>query len=238
MKARITRFVPRGKAAIIVGIVVLIVLVSSGVFYFKYFNYVHAQSLLNAGPRDPYASFGTMIMNDPLSDNSLGYFWAEGEGSDGGSCEFTGDGYELVTTSQEPYHLCTSNSNASDFAYQVQVTILQGNSAGIVFRADNGDCYYFQIGIAQTYELDAIQSGRQNILTSSTLPNGNANVAIHGQGQSNTLAVVANGSAIDLYVNGQKIDSVTGGTFSQGYVGVAATTSVVAVFSNAQVWTA
>src|SRR5262249_37487762 len=88
MKARITRFVPRGKAAIIVGIVVVIVLVSSGVFYFKYFNYVHAQSLLNAGPRDPYASFGTMIMNDPLSDNSLGYFWAEGEGSDGGSCEF------------------------------------------------------------------------------------------------------------------------------------------------------
>lgn len=72
----------------------------------------------------------------------------------------------------------------------------------------------------------------QNYLTSGLL-----NVTVNGLGQSNTIAVVANGSTIDLYVNSQKVDSVNDSTFSQGYVGVAASTSTEAVFSNAVVWT-
>jgi hypothetical protein len=122
----------------------------------------------------------------------------------------------------------------SNFAYQVQVTILHGFFAGLIFRADNnGDFYYFQIGSNQFDELDSIQSGGSTVLT-----NANYNATIDSQGKSNTIAVVANGSAIVLFVNGQKIDSVTDSTFSQGYVGVAASTSTEAVFSNALVWTA
>ena len=61
LEKRKLRFVPRRRAAIIIGLVVLIVLVSSGVFYFKYFNFIHRMSLLNAGiARSLYTSgFGT-----------------------------------------------------------------------------------------------------------------------------------------------------------------------------------
>ncbi|HEV2580873.1 MAG TPA: protein kinase, partial [Ktedonobacteraceae bacterium] len=82
-RARRMRFAPRGKAAIIVGLVVLIVLVSSGVLYFSNSN-PRRQSLLNAGIADPYmSSFSKIVMNDPLSDNSLGYSWPEGSDSSG-----------------------------------------------------------------------------------------------------------------------------------------------------------
>jgi serine/threonine protein kinase len=103
VKARRLRFVPRGRAAIIIGLVVLLILVGSGIFYFT-FNYSNSnrrQSLLNAGVVDPYLSnFSTLVMNDPLNDNSLGYSWREGVGSDGGSCTFTSGGYQVVATAQ------------------------------------------------------------------------------------------------------------------------------------------
>ncbi len=214
----------------------LIVLVSSGVFYFKYFNFIHRLSLLNAGIADPYsASFGNLVLNDPLSDNSLGNFWGEGVDSDGSSCEFINGTYHAIATAQVVLHVCTGNVNVGDFAYQVQATIEQGNSAGIIFRADTSSSYfyYFHIGVDQSYALDIAKvDGYSSNLTSGS------NTTINGQGQSNTIAVVANGSTIGLYVNGQQIDSVTDSTYSQGYVGVAASNSTEAVFSNAVVWTA
>jgi eukaryotic-like serine/threonine-protein kinase len=247
IKERMLRFAPRRRVAIIIGLVVLIVFVSSGVFYFKYFNFIHRLSLLNAGIADAYGTdpnasgFGRLVMNDPLSDNSLGYFWGEGVGSDGGSCEFINAAYNVAATAQEGYHFCLSNTNISNFTYQVDVTVTQGNSAGVVFRADNSisHLYYFHIGVDQSYELDVVHVGGSiTTLTSSSLGSSNSNVTINGFNQSNLIAVVANGSTIDLYVNGQMIDSVTDSTLSQGYVGVAASTSTEATFSNALVWTA
>ena len=65
------------------------------------------------------------------------------------------------------------NTNVNNFAYQVQVTIVQGSSAGVVFRADNnGDFYYFRIGIDQSYELDVVAvSGNVSTLTSTSSGN-------------------------------------------------------------------
>jgi serine/threonine protein kinase len=242
VRARRMWFVPRGRVAIVVGLVVLVVLVGSGVLYFSNsnpstINSSRRQSLLNAGITDPYMpGFSRLVMNDPLSDNSLGYSWTEGSDTGGDRCEFTGGKYVVLSASQGGIYTCFSNISVVNFAYQVNLTVIAGNSAGIVFRSDNnGDLYYFQIGLDQTFELYLVSASHgQNYLTSGLL-----NVTINGLGQSNTIAVVANGSTIDLYVNGQKIDSVTDSTFSQGYVGVAAAAASTEVaFSNAVVWTA
>jgi len=59
-------------------------------------------------------------------------------------------------------------------------------------------------------------------------------------GQSYLFAVVANYSNIGLYLNQQKIDSVTDGSLSHGQIGVIVgniNNSALAVFSHARVWT-
>jgi len=53
------------------------------------------------------------------------------------------------------------------------------------------------------------------------------------------IAVVANGSHLDMYVNQQNIASVNDSTYSQGLVGFVAENDSgpsEAVFSNAKVW--
>jgi len=239
-QARRLRFVPRGRAAIIVGMVALIVLGialgSSGVFYFKYFNIIHRQSLLNARIGDPYSpDFSKLALNDPLSDNSLGNFWPESVGINGSSCEFISGGYQVVSAMQESDHYCIGNQNASNFAYQADMTIRQGSSAGVIFRADNNGAfyYYFHINVDQSYDLDV-----EHVGGGVTTVKSGSSAVINGQNQPNLIAVVANGTTINLYVNGQNIDTLTDSTFSQGFIGVAASSSTQAVFSNARVWTA
>jgi len=62
-----------------------------------------------------------------------------------------------------------------------------------------------------------------------------------GPNQTNLIAVVANGSTLDFYVNSQKIDSVNDGTYSSGQIGVIADNyhdnPTEVAFSNAKVWT-
>jgi len=72
-----------------------------------------------------------------------------------------------------------------------------------------------------------------------TLTDGSAPAINTGLNQLNTIAVVANGSQLDLYVNNQKIDSVNDSTYSQGTIAmiansISAPTEVS--YSNLKVW--
>jgi hypothetical protein len=219
-QARRLRFVPRGRAAIIVGLVVLIVLASSGVLLTRSFQ--------NSNP--PYAT-GTLALNDPLSDNSQGNAWDEVSGS----CVFSSGEYKV--SSQAGLQPCLArNSNFGDMAYEVQVTIVQGEEAGIIFRADGSqqNYYFFYVDADGVYDLDSYAN------TIATTKTAGANTAIKiGTNVSNVLGVVTSNNQIDLYVNYQKVDSVMDSTYSQGEIGVAAYSYVnatQAVFSNARVW--
>ena len=229
---------PHRRVALIISLVLLIVLVSSGVFYFKYFNFIHKISLLNAGIANPYSpGTGTLALNDPLTDNSLGYFWGEG-GDSNGNCGFTSSAYHATVSASGTYHFCAASaSNFSNFAFEVQMTIIKGNYAGIVFRLDNTNhtFYYFRIGIDGSYGFDDYDGDSYGTPTSGT------NSAINiGLNQSNVIAVVANGSKMDLYVNNHMVNSVADTTYNQGEVGVAVSNSAnptEAIFTNAKVWT-
>jgi len=193
---------------------------------------------------DPYPpNTGKLALNDPLHDNSKGYNWDSGNSGSTkfGTCNFIAGVYHAKAISNGAYHYCAARqTNFVNFAYEVELTINSGDCGGIIFRADfsNFNYYYFSICQNGSYQL-LVFKGQQN---DTTLRQGSLNPAITtGLGQSNLIAVVANGNALNLYVNKQQIESITDTTYSQGQVGVLVGNDVSnpteVVFTNAKVWT-
>jgi eukaryotic-like serine/threonine-protein kinase len=219
------RGLSRGTAILLVGLVLLVVVGSVAFFYFTRSN-----------QQNPYPPFGTLALDDPLNDNSHGYNWFD-VGGGTGTCTFTGGAYHVDALQQGSNHFCKASPDFRDSAYQVQMTIVTGDAGGIGFRADvtKGNGYLFVISQDGKYGLYLFANS-----SSVLLRGGSSNAINTGLNQSNLLAVVANGSAIDLYVNNQKIDGVTDSTYSQGHFGVGAldlNNPTEVVFSNAKVWT-
>jgi hypothetical protein len=116
------------------------------------------------------------------------------------------------------------------------MTILTGDRGGIFFRqvGTQGPYYYSSIKIDGSYELDSFNGKTTNVLQRGSSP-----AFKRGLNQPNLLAVVAQGSSIDLYVNGQSIIHSTDSTTSGGLIGVAADSTdqpAEVAFSNARVW--
>jgi len=186
---------------------------------------------------DPYSPPGMLVLNDPLSDNSQGYRWGEyTTNSIGGACQFTGGAYH-VSQSKAGFEVSckASTTNFSNFAFEVQMRIIQGDCGGLIFRYDTTNDNNF-------YQFTVCQDGMYTLNNSYslTLARNSSSAIYNGLNRSNLIAVVANGSTLDLYVNNQRIDSVSDSSYSQGEIGVAAiymTGPTEVVYSNAKVWT-
>ena len=178
-------------------------------------------------------------MNDPLSDNSRGFGWAQGTSTDG-SCTFTAGAYQVTSTKTQAFHYCTSASGTyRNFTFEAQVRIVKGDCGGLIFRADSnpGKLYIFEMCMDGSYNLFVYRNSSGD---SSLLANASSSAIKSGLNQANLLAVTAQSSSLVLYVNMQKVTSVNNAAFSQGQVALAAdsfnnTTQVV--FSNARLWT-
>jgi len=219
---------PRPRVTLIIGLVLLIVVVSR-------FLYFTSQQIPN--PYPPHN--GTLVLNDPLSNNSNGHNWVEGSDNNGSTCQFTGEAYDASIPEKGEYPLfCIAKSTSySNFAYQVQMMIVRGDYGAIIFRADeaNGRFYYFRISQDGLYDLSVVD----NNSSIKTITVGSNHAINTGLNKMNLIAVVANSSSIDLYVNNQHIDSVTDSTYNQGQVGVGAyevSNPTEVMFSNAKVW--
>ncbi len=245
-----TRNHRRGLTAILlVGLALLVAVGSSiGVFSFIRSKQQNPPSptTTSTPQQNPYPPYTTLALDDPMSDNSYGYSWDEGSDSLG-TCAFTAGAYHVNAIQPNKGKGCVAGSDSppstfSDFAYEVQMTIIKGDGGGILIRDDKkGNGYYFFI----------TQDGNYGFATYNNCPGNNCNVtllrntsnlsAIHtGLNQSNLVAVVAQGSTIELYVNNQGIDSVSDSNYSQGHIGVAASdmnNPTEVVFSNTKVWT-
>jgi hypothetical protein len=190
----------------------------------------------------PYSPFrGTLVLDDPLHNNSKGYNWQEGKDS-AGSCGFIGGAYHVITPVGEYYYPCIAHdADFGNFAYEMQVKILKGDCGALLFRMDAtlANFYYFRI----------CQDGSSALFLYQTNTNGSTLIPSHsnsgmntGLNQSNLLAVVAQGNTLDLYINQQKVDSISDSAFSHGKIGVVADgfpnkhpTEVA--YSNLKVWT-
>ena len=188
------------------------------------------------------ATSGTPALNDSLSTPSSNNWdqLSASNSTQSGSCAYSGGAYVSSMPSKGYFQPCYAQAPTySNFAYQVQMTIKQGDEGGILFRTDtaNSKFYLFRITQSGAYDLfvyiDNQGTHAKNVLSNST------SLFKQGLNQSNTITVVARGGNLYFYINGQYIDNVNNTTLSSGKIGVfgeSNTNSTVVAFSKAEVW--
>jgi len=134
-----------------------------------------------------------------------------------------------------------SATNFSDLLLQVQMTTVSGHSGGVVFRANatNDYEYQFRISTDGTYILNKyVVDGGQP--ATKPLISGTSPAIVKGANQQNTIAVLAQGTTIALYINKQYVDIISDTTYQQGQIGVYVdsdpSSAVDIAFSKLQVW--
>lgn len=183
------------------------------------------------------ATSGTPALNDSLTGNT-GSGWDEDQAQGGGGCAFTGGAYHASLDSNGFYFPCFArNTNFSNLAFQVQMTIMQGDAGGLLFRANSSanKYYVFRIESNGIYDLFISQDSTHTVeLSYGSSP------AIHKYaGHSNLITAIARGSTLYLYINKQFVASVSDSTYQSGQVGVFAedrTSPTDVAFNNAVVW--
>lgn len=126
-------------------------------------------------------------------------------------CGFQNGTYVAHIATTNMFLPCAGQNIAGhNFAYQVDMTITQGDSGGIIGRGVGTNGLRFRAGSDGTFDLANGQS---------TLVPWTSSSAIKPRGQANTLLMVVEDKDIYLYINGQYLahasDTFTGG----GYFG-------------------
>ncbi|HEY7414652.1 MAG TPA: family 16 glycoside hydrolase, partial [Ktedonobacteraceae bacterium] len=193
---------------------------------------------------NPYAPYkGNQALNDTLANQNPHVNWQEGSNSNQASCQFKNGAYYAFQPLLGYFHACVAQlTNYKNFAYEVEASLLQGDYTGILFRAtDSIDSHYylFRVNADGSYVLKRYIDGTD--ATALMLDTGSTQAYHAGYGQKNRLAVVADNDHLTLYINGQKLDTVSDDTYTQGQIGVVTGSEqrapAEASFSNVRVWT-
>lgn len=173
---------------------------------------------------------GTPVVDDPMIHSSVQTQWSTGT-----HCTFADGIFRLHSIG---VNYCLANAQIfTNFHYQIQVTLLEGSQAGVVFRANgNSQLYYFYIDTHGTYGVELVNQNDSKMLRSGP---------IQELKQTNELDVIARGADFKLYVNRQLVAQVHDSTFPSGYIGVCVDTDMsdpaqanvtTAAFKDAKVW--
>ena len=184
------------------------------------------------------ATSGQPMFTDALHTPGASYWGSDSTSN--GECAFTGGAYHVKASVQNAITTCAAQIGAtSNFAFQIQTTLLQGDYAGMVFRLSYGPSnelngYFFTADVTGSYNLFIFQNSRLHVSTHGFSPAIKAN-----RNSSNLLAVVVRGNTIYMYVNHQYVDSISDATYQTGQLGLFAydlLDPTDATFSNAQGW--
>ena len=185
---------------------------------------------------------GPPILNDSLQTNNTNSNWDASTGnSTNNNCTFTNQQYHAtVQQTQFPIQPCfAQNTDFTNFAYEVAMTIITGDQGGILFRGNetNGTFYYFYINVDGSYGLDIFNQDSYQ----TTLKDGISTAILTGHQQTNVLTVEATGFTFKLFVNKAPLAIVTDtqSNFSHGAIGVVAQSKgnpTDVAFTNAQAW--
>ncbi|HZU67759.1 MAG TPA: protein kinase [Ktedonobacteraceae bacterium] len=175
------------------------------------------------------------LLKDNLSGNS-----SDNWPNDGTNCIFRQGTYHVVVTSANYLQPCELNGQTFDnVAIQVNVSLLSGSDAGLIFRANADQFYDFEINNKGEFFFrrhDAGAGAQYVYLIKNTASN-----AIAPGGQKNTLLIIASGSDFKLFINGTFVGEAHDTTYTSGQMGfVAGTlspdTSGEASFANLSVY--
>ncbi len=188
---------------------------------------------------NPYPAYlsghGILAFVDPLSQESGSKWSSSSTDSNGGVCQFTGGAYHVSQEQDNSYKGCSAPGTFNNFAFEVQLTITQGDCGGMVFRNDgNGHSYSFEVCQSGDYGVvkHISNSRTKTLYSSSTSTDLN---------QQNKIAVEASGDTMRFYLNGQEIAEKRDNSYTSGSIGLIAdpqfgdTTDVA--YSNAKLWT-
>lgn len=191
-------------------------------------------------PYQPHT--GLLTLSDPLIENTGVYAWMDyniDQTSTNQGCEFQDHAYSTSKPTQNAPGLkyCLAiETDFQNFAYQITMANQRGHSGGLIFRQSApANFYYFSVSIDGSYALwlNTGQSGK-------VLTHGYSSAIQRGNQQTNTLAVVANGATIDLYVNNIHLATIYDKTLKAGRIGTAVGApdgkATACIFSNASVW--
>jgi serine/threonine protein kinase len=162
---------------------------------------------------------GMPLLADDLSSSIISDWYI-----DNNSCIFTGGTYHVRVKQAGSFATCESNVLSYDnAALQVDVSLLSGSNAGLIFRANDQQYYYFGINNRREFFFghhDPSASGG----TFAYLVQDTGSSAIAPGKQKNTLLVIANGSNFKLFINGAFVGEQQDSTYTGGAVGFAAGT--------------
>jgi hypothetical protein len=183
------------------------------------------------------ATSGTPVLNDSLAFNT-GSGWDENLAQGGGGCGFNSGAYHASLTPKGYYFTCIAhNTNFSNFAFQVQMQIVQGDAGGLVFRANSSayKFYVLSIGRDGTYAVSTSKDFSHN----TEIGYGQSPAFKQNAGQTNLLTLVARGNNMYFFVNKQYAGSINDGAYKSGQIGLMVDNrsgSTDVAFKNAQVW--
>lgn len=242
----------RSKAVFLLSLLLLVVLVGAGGAYYYYVlrpgqqqNHVHQQQTPTVDTHtNPYTSaMPRLNFADSLGRPDMWQSLPYDQLTDG-FCLFQQGAYHASANKTHVYTLCpaaTQQPATGDMTFEMHMQILHGDCGGMLFRGDYklGNFYYFDVCFdghhyLATYKNFALL--QQLPTQTSVLP------ALQADAQATvTLGVIAQGSSLTFFLNGQQIDQVTDSTYTSGQIALlcfAINNPTEVVFSNARLWTA
>lgn len=243
-----------GRIALFVSLFLLIVLAGSGWAYYA-FILKGNQPNPNPGPNvhksptvDPRANPYTRTMpalsfTDPLSQPAM---WQSVQNNQitNGYCLFEQGSYHASSNVSGSYTLCPASPqqpSTGDMTFEVHMQIAHGDCGGVLFRGDfqQGNFYYFDVCFDGHHYLTTFAGFKllQKLpVQGTTLP------ALQKDAQTPvTIGIVAQGTSLTFFLNGQQVDQLTDPTYSRGQIALLCfdiNNPTEVIFSNARLWTA
>jgi hypothetical protein len=188
-----------------------------------------AQHTAIAQASTPEQLYSAVTSMPPTFSDSLAAQSARAWTSDT-ECTFS-KGLYIISSPAGFFPRClATKTNICNLAYQVEMTILNGDGGGgLIFRHADHE-YRLRVGPDGGYDL---------VNDLATVTNGSSDAFQQGQNTTNQLTVIAQGNKISFYINSHFVKSVTDTTASCGQIGLFAVNFKgpgQSAFSNAKVW--
>lgn len=224
----------------LIALVILTIIGSAGTLFFQTRNGAATQSNKTSAYPGYLPGHGTLAFFDPLSQER-GSRWRSYSFADaGGTCQFSKGAYHISQPVKGYYAPCRANGIFSNFAFEVQVTIIQGDCGGVMFR-DDGNSHFYIFSICEDGGSRLMKYVDNGGTDETTLWTDWSPLIHTGLGQQNTIAVIASGSTMTFYANKQQITQVQDSSYTSGilslfaFPGLRHPTEVV--YRNARLWT-
>lgn len=183
------------------------------------------------------ATSGSPVFQSSLAGpDSAG--WETYNAVGGGGCYYSNGAFHASVQNQHYYVACFGlNTNYSNMAFEVSMTILNGNQGGLIFHGNKDSLKFYSFRVSSDGNV-ALYASQDNS-HSNNLFYDHSNAIKTGAGQTNVVTVITRSSTMYFYINKQYVGQVQDTAYSSGQIGLlsadlSAATDVA--YQNARVW--